>query len=111
MVAVPDIVEAASDADVLVFVIPHQFIERSCKPLVCSNSTDFYGLSFLEIFSKPLTFQTLGSRTVPCLRSILRKAFVKNCCKTNGVVLLNLTCFEVADILSFRSLIDRNLNF
>ena len=37
VVAVPDIVEAASDADVLVFVIPHQFFERSCKPLVCSD--------------------------------------------------------------------------
>ena len=34
---------------------------------------------------------------------ILRKAFVENCCKTDGVVLLNLTCFEVPDILSFRS--------
>ena len=34
VVAVPDIVNAATDADILVFVIPHQFIERSCKPLV-----------------------------------------------------------------------------
>ena len=34
VVAVPDIVAAATDADILVFVLPHQFIERSCKPLV-----------------------------------------------------------------------------
>ena len=33
VVAVPDIVETASDADVLIFVIPHQFVERSLAPL------------------------------------------------------------------------------
>ena len=33
IVAVPDIVEAASEADLLIFVIPHQFIKPSCAPL------------------------------------------------------------------------------
>ena len=34
VVAVPDISKAAEDADVLVFVIPHQFMKRSLAPLV-----------------------------------------------------------------------------
>ncbi|ELU01876.1 hypothetical protein CAPTEDRAFT_220756 [Capitella teleta] len=33
VVAVPDIVEAAKDADILVFVVPHQFVGGLCKQL------------------------------------------------------------------------------
>jgi len=33
VVAVPDLVEAARDADLFIFVIPHQFIGRTCKTL------------------------------------------------------------------------------
>ena len=32
--AVPDIVEAAGDADLLVFCLPHQVLAKSCEPLV-----------------------------------------------------------------------------
>lgn len=51
VVAVPDIVEAASDADVLVFVIPHQFFERSCKPLVGKLKAGAEGISLIKGFS------------------------------------------------------------
>ena len=33
IIACPDIVDTASDADVLIFVLPHQFIKRACQPL------------------------------------------------------------------------------
>jgi glycerol-3-phosphate dehydrogenase (NAD+) len=33
VVAVPDVVEAAKDADILIFVVPHQFIRGLCKAL------------------------------------------------------------------------------
>merc|ERR1712088_540186 len=33
VVAVPNIVEAAQDADILIVVLPHQFIARSLAPL------------------------------------------------------------------------------
>ena len=33
VVAVPDLLEAAKDADVLIFVIPHQFLPRLCSQL------------------------------------------------------------------------------
>ena len=41
IVAVPDIVEAASDADVLIFVLPHQFIKRACQPLIGKLKSKF----------------------------------------------------------------------
>lgn len=33
VIAIPDVVEAAKDADVLVFVLPHQFVKRTCETL------------------------------------------------------------------------------
>ncbi|GFS23081.1 glycerol-3-phosphate dehydrogenase [NAD(+)] [Elysia marginata] len=33
VIAVPDVVEAAKDADILVFVLPHQFVQRTCETL------------------------------------------------------------------------------
>eukprot|EP00923_Selenidium_pygospionis_P007717 GHVN01013167.1.p1 GENE.GHVN01013167.1~~GHVN01013167.1.p1 ORF type:complete len:391 (-),score=70.62 GHVN01013167.1:55-1227(-) len=35
--AVPDVVEAARGADLLVFVLPHQFIEAVCAKLIAAN--------------------------------------------------------------------------
>jgi len=37
VVAVPDLVDAARDADLFIFVIPHQFIARTCKTLADSG--------------------------------------------------------------------------
>jgi len=51
VVAVPDIVNAATDADILVFVIPHQFIERSCKPLVGKLKAGAEGISLIKGFA------------------------------------------------------------
>ena len=34
VVAVPDVREAAADADILIFVLPHAFVPRTCEPLV-----------------------------------------------------------------------------
>ncbi|KAG8235818.1 hypothetical protein J437_LFUL016131, partial [Ladona fulva] len=33
VVAVPDVVEAAKDADILIFVVPHQFVKGLCCAL------------------------------------------------------------------------------
>lgn len=33
VVAVPDVREAAADADILIFVLPHSFVPRTCEPL------------------------------------------------------------------------------
>lgn len=44
----PDVVEAAHDADVLIFVIPHQFIRRICQPLVGKLKPTTVGISLIK---------------------------------------------------------------
>jgi len=51
VVAVPDILEAAHTADILIFVIPHQFIARSCQPLVGKLKPGAEGISLIKGFS------------------------------------------------------------
>lgn len=48
-VAVPDVVEAAKDADILVFVVPHQFIVRLCSQLLGKIKPDAVGLSLIKV--------------------------------------------------------------
>jgi len=50
VVAVPDIVEAASGADVLIFVIPHQFMERALSPLKGKLKEGTVGISLIKGF-------------------------------------------------------------
>lgn len=40
VVAVPDVVQACRNATHLVFVIPHQFLERTCRTIVSSGVVD-----------------------------------------------------------------------
>uniref|UniRef100_C1BZW2 Glycerol-3-phosphate dehydrogenase [NAD(+)] n=1 Tax=Caligus clemensi TaxID=344056 RepID=C1BZW2_CALCM len=51
IVAVPDIVDAAEDADLLVFVVPHQFISSSCAPLMGQLKPGAKGISLVKGFS------------------------------------------------------------
>ncbi len=50
----PDVVEAAKDADILVFVVPHQFINRLCDQLAGKIKANAIGLSLIKVF--PLGF-------------------------------------------------------
>lgn len=50
VIAVPDIVDAASQADVLIFVIPHQFLERSLAPLKGKLKPSAEGISLIKGF-------------------------------------------------------------
>lgn len=49
--AVPDLVEAAKDADILIFVIPHQFIGRACETMKGKIKKDALGLSLIKVLS------------------------------------------------------------
>lgn len=51
VVAVPDIVVAAADADYLIFVLPHQFLKRACAPLQGKLKADVQGLSLVKGFA------------------------------------------------------------
>jgi len=52
VVACPDIVETAGDADILVFVIPHQFIKPICSPLVGKLKRGAIGISLIKGFDR-----------------------------------------------------------
>jgi glycerol-3-phosphate dehydrogenase (NAD+) len=53
-VAVPDVVEAAKDADILVFVVPHQFIRTLCSTLLGKIKPTAVGLSLIKVRSLQL---------------------------------------------------------
>ena len=50
VVAIPDIVDAAADADILIFVIPHQFMERALSPLKGKLKPTAQGVSLIKGF-------------------------------------------------------------
>ncbi|XP_061332343.1 glycerol-3-phosphate dehydrogenase 1-like protein [Pezoporus flaviventris] len=48
VVAVPDVVEATSWADILVFVLPHQFIGRICEQVADHIKPGTFGISLIK---------------------------------------------------------------
>ncbi len=48
VVAVPDLLEAAASADILVFVIPHQFLRRALEPLKGKVKEGAIGISLIK---------------------------------------------------------------
>ncbi|XP_015516118.2 glycerol-3-phosphate dehydrogenase [NAD(+)], cytoplasmic-like isoform X1 [Neodiprion pinetum] len=52
VVAVPDLIEAAKDADFLIFVIPHQFIRTLCATLLGKIKPTAVGLSLIKGFDQ-----------------------------------------------------------
>lgn len=50
IVAVPDVVETAKDADVLIFVLPHQFMTNTCRPLIGQLKAGAFGVSLCKGF-------------------------------------------------------------
>ncbi|EZA62632.1 glycerol-3-phosphate dehydrogenase [NAD(+)], cytoplasmic isoform X2 [Ooceraea biroi] len=52
VVAIPDVVEAAKDADILVFVLPHQFIRTLCSTLLDNIKPTAVGLSLIKGFGR-----------------------------------------------------------
>ncbi|XP_022196867.1 glycerol-3-phosphate dehydrogenase [NAD(+)], cytoplasmic [Nilaparvata lugens] len=52
VVAIPDVTVAATDADILIFVIPHQFIRRICATLLGKIKPTAVGLSLIKGFDK-----------------------------------------------------------
>lgn len=48
-VAVPDLLDAAKSADILLFVIPHQFIGRACDTMKGKIKPDALGMSLIKV--------------------------------------------------------------
>lgn len=47
--AIPDLLEAVSDSDVLVFVVPHQFIIRVCDTIKDKVKKEALGVSLIKV--------------------------------------------------------------
>lgn len=54
-VAVPDVLEAVKGADVLIFVIPHQFVNRICDTIKGHIKSDAVGMSLIK--ASPLSIE------------------------------------------------------
>lgn len=52
-VAVPDVVQAASEADILIFVVPHQFIGKICDQLKGHLKANAIGISLIKVPETP----------------------------------------------------------
>jgi len=50
VVAIPDVLEASKDADILIFVLPHQFMKNVCKPLIGKVKPSAFGVSLCKGF-------------------------------------------------------------
>lgn len=48
-VAVPDVVEATNGADILMFVLPHQFVERICEQIAGQIKPGTFGISLIKV--------------------------------------------------------------
>lgn len=51
-VAIPDVAEAADGADILIFVVPHQFIMNLAGPIKSKLKPTAVGLSLIKGFDK-----------------------------------------------------------
>jgi len=48
-IAIPDVLEASQDADILVFVVPHQFMQGICTQLVGHVKSTAIGVSLMKV--------------------------------------------------------------
>lgn len=49
-VAVPDVLKASADADILIFVVPHQFIGKLCDQLKGRIKKEAIGISLIKVW-------------------------------------------------------------
>lgn len=56
-VAVPNVVQAAVDADILVFVVPHQFIKKICDQLKGHLKANAIGISLIKVPGTPCAWR------------------------------------------------------
>ena len=48
-IAVPDVKDSAKDADVYIFVLPHQFLRRVCEQLQGNVKENAIGISLIKV--------------------------------------------------------------
>ncbi|XP_078062822.1 glycerol-3-phosphate dehydrogenase [NAD(+)], cytoplasmic-like [Mustelus asterias] len=64
VIAVPDLLDAARDADILVFAVPHQFIRQTCDELKGHVKPSTIGVSLIKGFDTGLDGLKLASDVI-----------------------------------------------
>jgi glycerol-3-phosphate dehydrogenase (NAD+) len=49
VIATPDLIEAVKDADILIFVIPHQFVKETCEKLKNKIKPTAFALTLIKV--------------------------------------------------------------
>ncbi|XP_064470602.1 glycerol-3-phosphate dehydrogenase [NAD(+)], cytoplasmic-like [Ornithodoros turicata] len=88
VVAVPDIVQACEDSDILVLVLPHKFLVPTCKPLVGKVKKGAIGLSLVKGFDI-----APGGGGIELISNVIKKLLDIDVCVLMGANLAG----EVAD--------------
>ena len=70
VVAVPDLRESVQGADILIFVIPHQFVKQTCETLKDQVKPSAFALTLIKVRSEHHGKRRRRSR---CLLGILRR--------------------------------------
>jgi glycerol-3-phosphate dehydrogenase (NAD+) len=55
VIAEPDLIKAVKDADMLVFVIPHQYVIKTCEELKGHIKKDAFALTLIKVRRKTKT--------------------------------------------------------
>lgn len=63
-VAIPDVVDAAKDADILIFVVPHQFVRTICSTLLGKIKPTAAALSLIKVIFQFHSLQSFNNNCV-----------------------------------------------
>lgn len=88
VVAIPDVVQAAEDADILIFVLPHQFMTKTCLPLVGKVKPTAFGVSLCK------GFYVNESGDVDLISNMVKKQLNIDCCVVMGANIANEVAAE-----------------
>ncbi|CAH1125975.1 unnamed protein product [Ceutorhynchus assimilis] len=113
VIAIPDVVEAAKDADILVFVVPHQFIKRICSTLSGKIKSSAIALSLIKGFDcaegggiELISHIIADHLEVPC--SVLMGANLANEVANEMFCETTIGCKNTTDGLLLRDIIQTN---
>jgi hypothetical protein len=62
VIALPDLCEAVKDADILIFVIPHQYVKKTCEELKGKIKKDAFALTLIKVRRKKNQFEFILNR-------------------------------------------------
>lgn len=81
--AIPNVVDAAKDADILIFVLPHQFMTNTCKPLIGNIKPTAFGVSLCK------GFYVNEAGSVDLISNMVKNLLNIECCVVMGANIAN----------------------